>query len=239
MKSASFKSALEILQKDKINNLSMIGFIENGYAREVQIEGGSVMAKGFSDQMWVYFSSNNDDELKELQKYLNKDDKHFGAVSDSVRKIIAKDKKIDWQITALQLHLPDEVKLKKGKYGVHKLSASDAEYIINESKYKDILSVPYLEDRITRSFSAGIYQKGKLAAWGLTHDEGAIGSLNVLKEFRGKGMGSAIVASLVEQIRSAGKIPFAQVEERNIPALKLCKKLGFLVDRSVTWLKLR
>ena len=99
--------------------------------------------------------------------------------------------------------------------------------------------MPYLEERITKSFSAGIFQKGRLAAWGLTHDEGAIGSLNVLKEFRGKGLGSTVVASLVEQIRAAGKIPFAQVEERNIPALKLCKKLGFIVDRNVTWLKIR
>ena len=217
----------------------MIGFIENGYAGEVQIAGGSVMAKGFSDQMWIYFSTGNNEEIKQLFAYLNKDDKHFGALSDDVREIILKNNKLDWQISALQLHLPGEIKLNKGKYNIQKLSASDAEYIINESKYKDILSVPYLEERITKSFSAGIFQKGRLAAWGLTHDEGAIGSLNVLKEFRGKGLGSTVVASLVEQIRAAGKIPFAQVEERNIPALKLCKKLGFIVDRNVTWLKIR
>ncbi len=228
MKSVSFKSAIEILKKNEIANLSLIGFIENAYASEVQIEGSSVMAKGFSDQIWVYFSAGNEDELKELLRHLKKNDKHFGALSDETRDIILKNNKPDWQLTALQLHLPGEIKLKKRRYGVQKLSVSDAGYIINESKYKDILSVPYLEDRITKSFSAGIFQKGRLAAWGLTHDEGAIGSLNVLKEFRGKGLGSAVVASLVEQIRSAGKIPFAQVEERNIPALKLCKKLGFI-----------
>lgn len=239
MKSVSFKSAIEILKKDEIKNLSIIGFIENGYAGEVKIEGGSVMARGFSDQMWVYFSTGNKEEFDELLKHVSKDDKHFGALSDEVKTTILERNKLDWQLTALQLHLPDEIKLKKSKHVVRKLNASDAEYIINESRYKDILSVPYLEDRITRSFSAGIFKDGRLAAWGLTHDEGAIGSLNVLKEFRGKGLGSAVAVSLVEQIRAAQKIPFAQVEERNIPALKLFKKLGFIIDRNVTWLKIR
>ena len=47
--------------------------------------------------------------------------------------------------------------------------------------YKDMLSVGYLNERIEKSVSAGIYNDGKLVAWALTHDDGSLGSMHVLK----------------------------------------------------------
>ena len=81
-------------------------------------------------------------------------------------------------------------------------------------------------------------KKDKLVAWGLTHDDGALGSLHVLDEYRKKGYGKEILISLIHQNRKLGKTSFAQIEEKNVKAINLAVRLGFLKDRRVSWIKL-
>ena len=81
-------------------------------------------------------------------------------------------------------------------------------------------------------------KKDKLVAWGLTHDDGALGSLHVLDEYRKKGYGKEILISLIHQNRKLGKISFAQIEEKNLKATNLVEQLGFVKDRRVSWVKL-
>jgi 8-oxo-dGTP diphosphatase len=81
-------------------------------------------------------------------------------------------------------------------------------------------------------------KKDRLVAWGLTHDDGALGSLHVLDEYRKKGYGKEILISLIHQNRKLGKISFAQIEEKNVKATNLIEQLGFVKDRKVSWVKL-
>jgi 8-oxo-dGTP diphosphatase len=81
-------------------------------------------------------------------------------------------------------------------------------------------------------------KKDKLVAWGLTHDDGALGSLHVMDEYRKKGFGKEILLSLIHQNRKLGKISFAQIEEKNTKATNLVEQLGFIKDRRVSWVKL-
>ncbi|KAB2849155.1 MAG: GNAT family N-acetyltransferase [Ignavibacterium sp.] len=81
-------------------------------------------------------------------------------------------------------------------------------------------------------------KKNKLVAWGLTHDDGALGSLHVLDDYRKKGYGREILLSLIHQNRKLGRISFAQIEEKNQKAINLVEQLGFVKDRLVNWIKL-
>ncbi len=78
----------------------------------------------------------------------------------------------------------------------------------------------------------------KLVAWGLTHDDGVLGSLHVLDEYRKKGYGKEIMISLIHQNRKLGKISFAQIEEKNLKVTNLAEQLGFIKGRRVSWVKL-
>jgi 8-oxo-dGTP diphosphatase len=138
----------------------------------------------------------------------------------------------------MRYYLTDDVKVPKNKLEVIPLTKDHIGFIISQSNYKQFLTPAYVEERITKSISAAIMKKNKLVAWGLTHDDGALGSLHVLDEYRKKGYGKEILISLIHQNRKLDKISFAQIEERNIRATKLVEHLGFIKDRRVSWVKL-
>jgi 8-oxo-dGTP diphosphatase len=99
-----------------------------------------------------------------------------------------------------------------------------------------VLSKDYVEDRILKDHSSGISIDGKLVAWILTHDDGAIGCLNVLEEYRNQGMGSAIVTDIIKKIRGDGRIPFVYIDVGNEKAEEIATKFGFVKQKPMSWL---
>ena len=231
--------ALELLGKNEIYNLSIIGYIKENPLKRLLINENSIMVQGNKEERWIYFYSNNENEFKNLITNINAEDKYFGALDNRQISILTENKKIDWEINAYQYHFPDEKTISENKIETFRLTKKESEYIISQSLYKEMLTVEYLNERIEKSVSAGIYENGKLIAWALTHDDGSLGSLHVLEEFRGKGYAKEITISLIRQCREIKKIPFIQCEKKNIPAQKLVEKIGFIRDRNVTWLKLK
>lgn len=225
------------LLKDEIANMSIIGFISENPVTAVIREEDSVLIKGLSDEEWIYIFSKNEDELRILLNQLNDKDVYFASVEDWMIPIINEKKKFEWTLSTIRWYLPDYVEVPENKYKTYPISTEHIGFIISQSSYKQFLTPRYLKERITKSISACIYDDDKIVAWGLTHDDGALGSLNVLDEYRGKKYGTEIVLSLIHQCRELGKIPFAQIEETNEKATKLVTKLGFVKDRRVTWIK--
>ncbi len=225
------------LLKDEITNMSIIGFVSDNPVTEILKEGESVLIKGISDEEWMYIFSKNENELRKLLEGLTDNDIYFASVEDWMIPIISENKKFEWTLSTIRWYLPDEVEVPENRYKTFPISQEHVEFIISQSNYKQFLTPRYIKERITKSVSACIYDDDKLVAWGLTHDDGALGSLNVLDEYRGKKYGTEIVLSLIHQCRALGKIPFAQIEETNEKAVKLVSKLGFVKDRRVTWIK--
>jgi 8-oxo-dGTP diphosphatase len=152
--------------------------------------------------------------------------------------IITEKRKAEWILTTLRYYLPDDIEVPENKKEVIPLTKDHIGFIISQSNYKQFLTPAYVEERISKSISAAIFKKDKLVAWGLTHDDGALGSLHVLDEYRKKGYGKEILISLIHQNRKLGRISFAQIEEKNVKATNLIEQLGFVKDRKVSWVKL-
>ena len=233
------QEAIRILKSNEIYNLSITGFIkENTIEKIVQIQD-SLLARGNDRDKWIYFSSQNENDFSELIKCLTNDDKFFGALDDWMIPFLINDREVEWLINAYQFHFPENNKIPENIIETRKLTKEDSEYIISQSNYKEILSVEYLNERMDKSVSAGIYDDGKLVAWALTHDDGSLGTMHVLEEYRRRGFAKEITISLIRQCREINKIPFLQCEIKNIPAQKLVKNLGFVKDRNVSWLKIK
>ena len=239
MKEKEKQEAISFLKKNEIYNLSIIGFIEENQLQRLIRKRNSFLAQGSEAERWIYLSSEDEKEFAGLIQNLNAEDKYFGAVDDWQIPYLTKGKEVDWLINAIQYHYPANKEIPGNKYKVQKLTQKDSEYIFSQSVYKDVLSVEYLNERIEKSVSAGIYENGKLVAWALTHDESSLGSMHVLEEYRGRGYAKEITISLIRQCRAMGKIPFLQCENKNIPAQKLVEGIGFVKDRNVSWLKLK
>jgi 8-oxo-dGTP diphosphatase len=110
---------------------------------------------------------------------------------------------------------------------------------MKNAKYKDYLSLDYIVERIQNGLSSCIRVNGVLASWALTHDDGSLGFLQVMDNFKRQGYGISTTISLAQKVIDRGKIPFANIEEDNLNAINLVNKIGFKMDRKITWLKLR
>jgi 8-oxo-dGTP diphosphatase len=227
----------ENLKKDFISNISVIGFIENNPITEIVEINNSYLIKGTSDVEWVYVVCNNENDLRGLLEK-SADNIYFASVEDWMIPIITEKRNVEWILSTMRYYLPEDVKVPEYKEEVIPLTTDHIGFIISQSNYKQFLTPAYVEERISKSISAAIIKKDKLVAWGLTHDDGALGSLHVLDEYRKKGYGKEILISLIHQNRNLGKISFAQIEEKNTKATNLIKQLGFVKDRRVSWVKL-
>jgi 8-oxo-dGTP diphosphatase len=225
------------LKQDEISNISTIGFIENNPITEVVEINNSYLIKGTSDVEWIYFVCNNENDLKALLEK-SSNNTYFASVEDWMIPIITEKKRAEWILSTIRYFLSDDVEVPENKMEVIPLTTDHIGFIISQSNYKQFLTPAYLEERISKSISAAIFKKDKLVAWGLTHDDGALGSLHVLDEYRKKGYGKEILISLIHQNRKLGKVSFAQIEEKNTKATTLAEEIGFVKDRRVSWIKL-
>jgi 8-oxo-dGTP diphosphatase len=232
-------AATKKLRSNAIYNLSIIGYIQENKLKRLLTIGDSVLAQGSEGEKWIYLYSKDENELAALIENLNDDDRYFGAIDNWQIPVITKKREIDWLINAYQYHYPDDKEIPENKIKTYRLTPKDSEYIISQSIYKEMLTLGYLNERIERSVSAGIYYDGILVAWALTHDDGSLGSMHVLEDYRRKGYAREITNSLLRQCRTIDKIPFLQCEDKNVPAQTLVERMGFVKDRNVSWLKLK
>lgn len=226
---------LKYLTRDKIKNINMINFINTYHINNIDMVGNSILVRGKSDQNWVYISSSSKDEFIKLVDKLTEEDIYFAIIEDWMLPYLIKDKKLLWKMTCMKLIFPENLALPENKYNIKELTVNDAEYIYNHYEYKDYASAEYIAERIIYGTSLGIYEDNKLVAWIMVHDDGAVGFLNVLHDYRRKGYGYELTIAMIKKLRELGEIPFVHIEEDNIKSMNLALKLGFKKDRRIHW----
>ncbi|MBC8442179.1 MAG: GNAT family N-acetyltransferase [Deltaproteobacteria bacterium] len=230
---------IEQLREDELRNINLLNFLENNYVLDIEAIGKSIFLRGRSDQIWIYISSSNEEELRSLKSRLHEKDKNFAAIEDWMLPVLREDNEIIWDLSMSQYYLPDNIVIPKSEFKSIPLSLADAETIYDNSEYKEALSIDYIHDRITNGSSIGLYEKDQLVAWGMTHDDGGMGFLHVLPECRRKKYGYNITLLLIEEIRQKGKIPFVYIEKENMKSINLVLNLNFKKHKGVHWFQLK
>ncbi|MEJ2613988.1 MAG: GNAT family N-acetyltransferase [Ignavibacteriaceae bacterium] len=233
------EKALNKLERDKTNNISIINFIKNNRLLSVEIIGNSVLMRGKSDHVWIYISCNNEDELNMIKNKLTIDDVNFGAVDNWMVPILAEGKKILWDIPVRQFYLPNDVSLPHIIYKTLPLTIEDSKTIYDNYYLKEYISLEYIMERIRKGVSVGIFENKNLVSWGITQDDGAIGFLHTLHNFRRKGYGYNVVLSMIDKLLQKGELPFAYIEPSNKNSINLFLKLGFKENKTVHWFQLK
>ena len=229
----------ELLNKDVFRNVNILNFIEINEITYLEKIGESALVKGVSDREWIYISNSNADELKTIKTKLTEEDKNFAAIEEWMLPILNEEQKIDWQLPTVQYYLPEFIQIEKPNFATKSLSYNDASTIFENSEYKDFINIEYIQSRIENDISVGIYDTDRLVAWGLIQDDGAMGFLHVLSEYRRKGNGLQVTLALIKKIRKAGKLPFACIVQDNHKSINLVKKLGFVEDKKKIWFGLK
>lgn len=119
---------------------------------------------------------------------------------------------------------------------IEKLNESHLKFIKDWYSHKQDES--YLLERLNAGVIYGAYVQGELAGFIGEHGEGSIGMLEVLPQFRRRGLGEKLEAYKTNQHIKAGYVPFGQIVAGNTPSLELQKKLGYTISEdTIAWLQ--
>ncbi len=235
------KVIISLLKKDEIKNINMLNFIETYPVRSLERIGNSVLMRGESDCLWVYISSSDERELKDVAERLTEADRAFAAIEEwMVPLVVPPGRELSWDLSMTRFVLPEHVSFPKASLSdIGPLSLDDADYIFEHSIYKNVTRPDYIRGRIEGGPSAGVRESGKLVAWLMTQDDGSMGVLHVLDDYRRKGYAYDLTGYLVARLREQGRIPFVQVEDTNTKSMSLVLKEGFRKDRRIRWFKIK
>lgn len=92
----------------------------------------------------------------------------------------------------------------------------------------------YIAQAIGRGM-LGAFVEGELAGFIGTHDEGTVGLLKVLPEYRRRGVAEALHRAMIGRVLARGGIPFSHVEVGNEASMALQKKVGMAVSEHLVY----
>lgn len=253
--------ALAILNRDRdrVRNANIINFMGDYPIHSVSIAGESVMIKGRSDRDWIYISSTNENEFRILTAELTGNDTCFAIIEDWMLPHLTENRRELWRLSCLRLYLPDSAVVPAADAAaiadegataetaahadndappVVELVPDDAAFIFANYGYAAYTTEAFIAERIKKGPSFGIREDGRLVAWIMTQDDGAMGLLTVLPSYRRHGYGDRITSALIRQLRASGKLPFVLIEEQNHKSMSLALKAGFVPDRRIHWFEL-
>jgi len=229
----------QFLRRDMDRNINMLYFLEDNPVDIIQRTGNSVILRGRSDRRWTYISCPDELELAGLVPFLDERDRSFAVVEDWMMPLLTGGKRVKWKLSTVKLILPEHVNVSPVPFmHIRSLSPADIQSIYEHSEYIDFISAGYIRERIMSGPSAGIPVNGTLAGWIMTHDDGAIGFLHIVEDYRRKGYAKALMAHMIQQVRGTGRIPFVHIEETNFKSMGLALQLGFYRDRLVHWFEI-
>jgi hypothetical protein len=231
IKTSLRKPIYEFLNKNKIINLNLIGFLENVPDAEVYVDNethptGVVARKGYFSSLYT----ENDDFLNEVLDTLYKDGFYgFRAIYRPIAEKIRSRFLVNWEsLNALYYLKSPEVDLMRIKNPIKPIDINDAEIINHYYTYKDEISLDKIKDDIENRPSSAIYIDGDIASWVLMHNDNSMGIMYTKEEYRGRGYAEEVTLDLVNKILKSDHVPFLTIVDGNNMSPGLAEKCGFV-----------
>ena len=137
-----------------------------------------------------------------------------------------------WQYV-YQGKLPEEQKV---NFDIRVLSEESVPFLVAHYDHPSA-TVKHMRERVCGGLMLGAFRHEQCMGFAGLHEEGAIGMLKVLPEYRRQGVASALVLELTRRLMLAGRIPYTHVYPTNEVSMALQEKLGFIrAQHTVTWL---
>ena len=98
-------------------------------------------------------------------------------------------------------------------------------------------TVKHMRERVRDGLMLGTFRDGQCMGFAGLHEEGAIGMLTVLPEYRRQGVATALMLELVQRLLDMDRVPYTHVRTSNAVSMALQEKLGFVrAEKPVIWL---
>ena len=227
--------AYEYLNKDRLHHIDMLETLNRGVAELKYADEDGVLI--LSESCGAYLISTESETLMNYfcgmmvspvlitahqTRFLPLLNERFGFNKNNECFLCAA-----LQPSLLENKIPNGIELRA-------LTVSDIDFVL--ANYKYIPYREYIEDRINAGMIGAFCGNEPVGFIG-EHDDGSMGMLEVLPEYRRRGIAYSLEAALINRLRQQGKIPYAQVFTTNIDSRRLQEKLGMSVsDKPLIWL---
>lgn len=230
--------AIEMLTKNFLLNVDMLECIRRGSVEILSASNEGVLLIDIPSKIYM-LSSNNNEISKNLISMLPND-----------FNIIAVHNKFSFDLLMKKNNFSETMICYNTVYtknapipfdnSVVEIKPLTLEYktsIINSYSKIDIVDDSYIENRLNSNVMLGAFIDNNLCGFIGSHEEGSIGMLEVLPEYKGKGIGSALQIAATNAALAQKRYPYGQVVETNVASAALQKKLGFELSKDkVYWL---
>jgi GNAT superfamily N-acetyltransferase len=228
-----------ILDLNPKASIATRGYYTNYPVKAYVVNNNCALIIGHTDHTWIHCVGQDKHDLAELIKEYVGLSCYYYSVEEWVLPLILANGEEEWRMETVRYMLDPNVLVPQPENEIVPLTPDHTDYIFEHTNYRDYTDKVYIRDRLERDISASIVKDGKPIAWGLTHDDGALGFLHVLPEYRKKGYARDIVLARIAKKRELGLPVYCNIVPDNAPAIKLMESLGFKADRKIFWLKLK
>ena len=227
-----------LLQIHQDQNIAMLCMDGDYPLLKVEQQGEMLMCRYQSDEQWCHFSYNSSPQFIDSYLKENRGGQYLVISDPAVFEYIQQNHRIAWSIGCLRL-FQDRVSPYLENGLAEPLQIEHLPVVFANSKYQQFLSLAYLTKRFELGGGFCIKEKGNPVAWIMTHDDGSVGMLHVLDDYRRKGYAKILIQAMAGKVREKNCPVFAHIEPTNSSSLNLFKSLGFEEKASVNWFKVR
>ncbi|MBT3182875.1 MAG: GNAT family N-acetyltransferase [Deltaproteobacteria bacterium] len=236
----SVDEAISLLVNEPVRNLPLINLLKlyPKYVSSIHRVGDAVIIRRSQEVNWTSISYCSENNFKKVLQNITDDDLVFDCLETKYFDLLKGNSEVEWFAHANMIILPDDVQVGEPSHEVASLTLNDADIVNDYWEYKIDNTLDYVKHQIENDISASIRIDGRLVAWGMMHDVGAIGFLYVMEECRGQGHAKSLMSQLINDLRFQKRTPFAFVAVENERSHTLSRKLGFVDSGKYSWMKL-
>jgi ribosomal protein S18 acetylase RimI-like enzyme len=259
---ASDPRIASLMEEDRIGNLGLANSLAGDIDGQLDVfvdsatDPAGVMVVG----PWVRLYARDTAALRRLAPAIpgNTGDEiceaAFAGVAGWVRSVLAESRALAWETPCWLYYLEPEaarwalltdaeqteavIAHESGRHHeaeVSGLRPTDAPLVNEHWDLGGGSAEDYLRHRILSGPSSAAFVDGDPVSWSLTHDDGQMGVMFTLPQFRRHGYGRLVTRHLVSQILSADGIPFLYIKHENARAQKMAESMGFVRWGDYRW----
>ena len=232
MKNVAEQKALEYLRRDLLHNIGMVRPVERGTAEVLYAGDDGVMLRDTVSDTIMQSVSTYETGAKLLAQmpsaklYLVHQDFMLDDLKAKVRLSNALE-----DFTAV--YLRSEPLPVRGDISIVPLDVSALDQV--QRNYGVKVGEDYLRGRLEAGALLGAFVEGELVGFGGEHEEGSLGMLVILEQFRRMGYAASLVGYGVNRQLERKLTPFSYIGVDNYASIEMHKKLGFTVSADRVW----
>ena len=228
--------ALEYLQREYLHNLDMIEGLRRDLYDVVYAAEDGVLIRDKLDGYTHMLACRDAEAALRIAKLTQSGCGLFVAhqadTVEPLRELLDFDEASEcWQAAYL-----GDTPLPVGDFEIKKLDMSYAPVAAEIYSSSDYLE--YMQRQIREGVLLGAFVDGELAGFIGRHDQGALGVLEVLPEYRRRGIATALESAAINRELQEGHVPYCHLYTDNLASRALQQSLGLsFADKNVWWLE--